>query len=515
LALALAFGSKAWAAPSKPLAKDLVQVASVAFPAGQIPLDAALGDVDGDGLRDLIVALGPQEGRGRRHWNWYARNAATGGFAQTATQSFDLPADVLAFALADLDPAKGNEVLLLTPRGAYVLLPNAPEAERFRRLVEVDCLWQLPDEKQLVHWPRAIADFDGDGLADLMIPSLGGYVCAMQRRAEGASRFEPHELPLLPRLPFQEGEKGPLQVTSASAKAEFELRLSSPLGPTVLVSVSDELPTPFVLDADGDGKLELLAQDDTQLQWFAGSAEGAQAPAESNPAPVVVDERRALDVSFASLLGDVNGDGRMDWVLAAGDQRASKPRTQVLVHFQRVPGSSEEPRFSSTPDQVLVLDGFAGDVRLCDLNGDGRLDLSLVALRPDLLQAITQGSTDRYELEQYIYLNEGGALSRRPILAEKLSFRSEESLPSMEFVRDLTGDKIAEFFWRPEAGKLRVSMVNTRGERWSLLERPLWELGIDRDARLVVYSIQGAGAMAPVLDHVLVIGSKDLSVVEF
>lgn len=205
----------------------------------------------------------------------------------------------------------------------------------------------------------------------------------------------------------------------------------------------------------------------------------------------------------------------MDWVLAAGDQRASKPRTQVLVHFQRVPGSSEEPRFSSTPDQVLVLDGFAGDVRLCDLNGDGRLDLSLVALRPDLLQAITQGSTDRYELEQYIYLNEGGALSRRPILAEKLSFRSEESLPSMEFVRDLTGDKIAEFFWRPEAGKLRVSMVNTRGERWSLLERPLWELGIDRDARLVVYSIQGAGAMAPVLDHVLVIGSKDLSVVEF
>jgi FG-GAP-like repeat len=382
------------------------------------------------------------------------------------------------------------------------------------RLAELDCLWQLPDPKQLVHWSRAVADLDGDGLDDLLVPSARGYHLLLQRRDAVSSRFEARFCPLLSPLPLAEGQ-APLRVTSASADSRLEVRLSGALGIRTLVAVDDEVPAPFLLDADGDKRLDLLVQDETQLQWFPGSAAGPGTAAESLPSPVVVDERRALDVSFASLLGDINGDGRLDWVLLAGDQRASKARTQILVHHQRVPTREQPQRFVSTPDAVLVIDGFAGDPRLYDLNADGRLDLSLAALRPDLLQALTQGSLDRYELEQYVYLNEGGKLQRRPMLAERLSFRSEESLPTLEFVRDRSGDRVADLLWRPEAGKLRLSMVMTRGERWSLNSTPLFELGIDARARISADSVVGRGAMAPPLDHLLVIGPRDVQVLEF
>lgn len=493
--------------------QELVRVRSVPLPSAQRALDAAWRDVDGDGAKDLCLALGPTEGQGRRSLALH-RQLPTGSLEPEASLRIELPQDVVAFALADLDPAPGIEFALLTPKGAYALRPNAAEAERFVRLAELDCLWQLPDPEQLVHWSRAVADLDGDGLDDLLVPSSAGYHLLLQRRSEGVTRFEARFCPLLLPLPLAEGQAA-LRVTSASADSTLEVRLGGSLGVRTLVAVNDEVPAPFLLDADGDKRLELLAQDETQLQWFAGSSTGPAVQGESLPSPVVVDERRALDVSFASLLGDISGDGRVDWVLLAGDQRASKARTQILIHHQKVPTRDQPRRFVSTPDAVLVIDGFAGDPRLYDLNGDGRLDLSLAALRPDLLQALTQGSLDRYELEQYVYLNEAGKLQRRPILAERLSFRSEDSLPTLEFVRDRSGDKVADLFWRPEAGKLRLSMVMTRGERWALNSTPLFELGIDARARILSDSVAGRGALAPPLDHALVVGPRDVQVLEF
>jgi hypothetical protein len=511
LGLLCALGADvAWAQAGK--RGDLVRVRSVPLSSEERALDAAWRDVDGDGQADLVLALGPKRGVGRRSLALHLGNAS--GLAQVPSQRIELPADVVAFAIAELDPAAGREFALLTPRGAYALRPSAPEAERFLRLAELDCLWQLPDPEQLVHWSRAVADLDGDGLDDLLVPGAKGYHLLLQRRADGQSRFETRFLPLLAPLPLAEGQAA-LRVTSASANAGLEISLSEALGVTTLVSVDDQVPAPFVLDADGDRRVELLAQDETQLQWFPGSPSGPEVQARSLASPVVVDERRALDVSFASLFGDVSGDGRLDWVLIAGDQRASKARTQILIHHQRQPTPDKPERFVSTPDAVLVIDGFAGDPRLYDLNGDGRVDLSLAALRPDLLQALTQGSLDRYELEQYIYLNEGGKLARRPVLAERLSFRSEDSLPTLEFVRDRSGDKLADLLWRPEAGKLRLSMVSTRGERWSLNATPLFELGIDPRARILADSVFGRGAMAPPLEHLLVVGPRDVSVLEF
>lgn len=491
---------------------ELVRVRSVPLPSEERALDAAWRDLDGDGLTDLVLALAPKGTPGRRFLAVHL--GAAQGLAQVPSMRFELPADVVAFAIAELDPASGREFALLTPRGAYVLRPAAPEAERFLRLAELDCLWQLPDPEQLVHWSRAVADLDGDGNDDLLVPGSSGYHLLLQRRAEGQSRYETRFLPLLPPLPLDEG-RAALRVTSASANSGLEISLSEALGVTTLVSVDDQVPAPFLLDADGDRRLEVLAQDESQLQWFPGSPTGPEVQARSLASPVVVDERRALDVSFASLFGDVSGDGRLDWVLIAGDQRASKARTQILIHHQRQPTPERPERFVSTPDAVLVIDGFAGDPRLYDLNGDGRIDLSLAALRPDLLQALTQGSLDRYELEQYIYLNEGGKLSRRPVLAERLSFRSEDSLPTLEFVRDRSGDKVSDLLWRPEAGKLRLSMVATRGERWSLNPTPLFELGIDPRARILADSVVGRGAMAPPLEHLLVVGPRDVSVLEF
>src|SRR6187402_1117308 len=67
-------------------------------------------------------------------------------------------------------------------------------------------------------------------------------------------------------------------------------------------------------------------------------------------------------------LGDVDGDGRLDLVVAAGDSA----RLTVL----RGDGSG---RFAALPGATLELGAPPGEWQLADLDGDGRLDLALAS----------------------------------------------------------------------------------------------------------------------------------------
>ena len=54
----------------------------------------------------------------------------------------------VAFAVADVHPDPGSEVVMLTSKGVWAWRPTAGEKERAIKLIDCTLLWQLPFHAQ-------------------------------------------------------------------------------------------------------------------------------------------------------------------------------------------------------------------------------------------------------------------------------------------------------------------------------------------------------------------------------
>ena len=110
------------------------------------------------------------------------------------------------------------------------------------------------------------------------------------------------------------------------------------------------MPVPWTADWDADGDLDVLALGEDRLHvWTQDRSAFPEAPQHSLAIPVVADRKRRLDVTYAGHAADINGDGRADCVMIAGDYATDDVRTQVLVFLQ-----SGEPLFGAkgVPNRV-------------------------------------------------------------------------------------------------------------------------------------------------------------------
>jgi hypothetical protein len=431
---------------------ELVRVTPLALGADEQMAGALSADLDGDGRRDLLFGAHHAE-RGLELR--LRRGLADGGLAPAPAWTQPLPPDVVAFAAADLTLRPGLEVLLLSGAGAVAFVPEVPEAERFVHLAAVDFLWQVPEVGRLLPWPAAVRDLDGDGDHDLLLPERGAD--SVQWTAQ--------------RLEVSSDPDG----GALTLELEFSLSMRPAVtrrGPATLVDLSESVPAPWIGDLDGDGRLDVVAQDrSTQVAWLGG--EGGFGAARRQTLPLEVDAARALDLSFASHLGDLDGDGDADSVLVARVRRDGKDRTQVLVHRQGF----------ERPDQVLIVSGLVSESELVDADGDGQLDLQLIAIREDFAETLRSGGGERIEFDLYLYRNQGGTFSRTPNLRAPLSFLAGESEPYFELCADVNGDRSLELLARSDPERVHLWMLRARGETWQLLrEKALWQRSLAASA---------------------------------
>ncbi len=477
------------------------------------PSDAFLYDLDRDS-RDELVLVTTEDGvqsRRRRELRIHAGRPGEVAFTQEPQHRLSLTEDVTAIGFGDVHADPGAEVILFNARGAFAWRPGAEGAARFVRLCEARFLWQLPDRFGLIDWSAGVRDIDGDGDDDLLIPEPNGYRIVLQDRTEEGVRFDRQSFLRMPiDIDTDVGRiGGRLQGQERGRRMQLSLRL----GPeesenSAWLQVLEGLPAPQLVDFDGDGDLDVWSLTSRVLSLWL-QEKGGRFPEHpfQGVSPVTIDRRRRFDPSFSSHALDLDQDGRGDCVFLAGDQRSEELRTQILVFLQgKGRGASAQsdasPLFGARgiPQQLLVLAGIAGSPRFVDVDGDGALDLVVTAVEPDLLDQMRSRGEGRIEAEMYVYRSQKGQLSKRPdwtrtIRVPEQGLRRARGSLTARFVADCTGDGVRELLLRESAEKVELFMLRRRGGELTLIDRPLWTMRVDEEARLELVERPGGSRL--------------------
>jgi hypothetical protein len=466
--------------------------------------DAIYADMNGDGEHD--IALSTSARGGVRSLRIHLRKPREAGAPFASEPDFVLTpvwTDVFAYAVGDVHPDEGAEVVLFSARGIWAWRPRADAKERAVKLAECAFLWQIPREWEVVAWEPGLMDLDRDGRVDLVVAEPDGYCIFFQTEP---GRFDETRRLLVPEE-SRSGAVSALPVrfetrrADAVAAAKAGARAEDYYEPEPLLVVSDRVPAPQFRDWEGDGDLDLLVRTE---RWLYVWTQGGPARFSSKPnvrleMPVRADRSRRFDVSYSAHVLDLDRDQRVDCAILSGDQRAKEVRTQV--QFFRQAGKEHFFDKEGLPDQLLVLAGFAGQPRFQDLEDDGYPDLWLGAIRPDLLDTIRSATSSYMDVELYLFRNREGVFSRRPDLVHRarieargLKFGRSQKLLS-KFIGDMTGNGLKDLLVRHEERKLQLLMVRSSRRGLTVHKTPLWELRIDR--RAMVHIGPDRGKLVP------------------
>ncbi|MCB9832618.1 MAG: hypothetical protein H6807_09090 [Planctomycetes bacterium] len=504
-------------------------VGAVQMPEGWKPCATETADVDGDGRLDLVIASLRRANETERRLGIHLRRDQ--GFSPTADFEVELQPDVTAFALGDFSGDPGLEVALFGGNLVAIWRPREKGAARFRDRFPARFLYQVPRNGVVVVGNDWVEDLDGDGLVDLLLPEPGGFRCALQRRdQEGLTQWQAERHFSLPaqRLPRSDAEREHLARERKSARLldrvpEFEEARSGQAARAPLVEILDETARPWIVDFDGDGKLDVVARGAFEVfVWSDVARRAGGDPDLRFEAPVVADRSRATDIAYGSHFRRLDGDRLCDAVVFASDHRADEPRTQVLIYHQDAQrNGAASPLFGDKglPAQLLVLAGFTGGAHFKDVDGDGQVDLALGVLRPDVIDGLRGQLKDVADVDLYLFRNEGDSFSRNPDLKRSIEIEVK-GLSSLthglqaRFTDDYSGDGTAELVVRDREERLRVywTRKDRRTGALSIFDQPLWEFAIDEDADLMTFSAtktEGAGIVVIEPGQVLMLRFKE------
>ena len=364
--------------PSNPSA--LFRDASAQLPQGALgglSMDAALGDVDGDGDLDVIVA---NEFRP----NILLINDGEAGFTDGSSRLPRANRDSEDIGLADFDGDGDLDVIVVS------------EDDRINELYFNDGMGRFTDEG--VRLPVTgtsngvvVADVSGDGVPDILIGNNGRNALLV---GDGAGGFVDETTTRLPPL---EDVTQDLELGDADGDGDLDVLVGNEGRNRLLIndgtgrfsdesaarlparSASEETREADFGDVDGDGDLDIFF---ANVRAFIPNADPQNRLLINDGTGMFTDETETrlppdADATFDGEFGDVDGDGDLDLLTANASVDLSQG--QIVDAPYRVYLNDGTGRFTDGTSDVFGVGivGIGFDIELGDLDGDGGTDLYL------------------------------------------------------------------------------------------------------------------------------------------
>jgi hypothetical protein len=224
----------------------------------------------------------------------------------------------------------------------------------------------------------AVADFDGDKILDIAaVDDTNNLVQIFHGRGDGTFAMTSSystggsDSSFVVTGDFNSDGHPDLAVANWTSE-DLSVLLNDGTGaflPAVVYPVNASIESIATNDLNGDGFLDLVAVDSYPgaVSVLLGNADGSFQAANTS----------SWNYNYLGnlALGDLNGDGIPDLAVTV-DDRTSVGSTGLAVAKGNGDGSFQPPVFYSTTMQNMVFNQpYPGDVKMFDLDGDGRLDL--------------------------------------------------------------------------------------------------------------------------------------------
>ncbi|MEO7310427.1 MAG: FG-GAP-like repeat-containing protein [Chitinophagaceae bacterium] len=348
------------------------------FTTGTGPSYNRHADFDGDGYADIVVV-----NRIGNSISVLQNFSVPGSPFFGANLDFATPDVPTGLAIGDLDGDGKPDVVVACFGGQSIsVFRNTSTIGTISFASRVDIATGL-------NYEATIADFDGDGKPDVAMPNRNNNTVMILRNtspAAGSVSFAPKitfpcgTIPVSVTSGDIDGDGKADLVTANSSNTVSILRNTSTVGTISFAPKTDAITDPdprscIIGDLDGDGKAEVVTANygGTTISIFHNTSTVGAVSFGTQQILIVPDHPQAIG------MGDINGDGKPDLAVAVPGMG--------LITYMNLSGAGT---ITFSKDQLTAAGTGAGCVTIGDLDGDARPDLSLANYNVGTISVIQQ-----------------------------------------------------------------------------------------------------------------------------
>ena len=453
--------------------------------------DPIFADVDGDGLKDVVVPQYFRDTGRELHVFFQEKNER---FSNSPLK-IEIKSEAIGFALVDVRESPGTEIIWITADAIYSFSANVQGyVGNLEHLSDWELFIRHPDSKELLY-VEAI-DMNDDGAQDLVLPGpsrFGIFLNSQDGKFDLAGSIGIAKSAILDGIAqrvfpsrsrvtntFAEvDEIGELSLTDLVVTRSQYQHLFSQIDRdekrTRSIGYGSWQPGAIARDIDGDGTVDLMVRTSTGIKVShlrpessianSGARNSVQGLSESTGLFELASYEIPYRGQQASAFEDFDGDGDLDIVLI--DSSIASSTVRLLTN--------DDGQFKlDPPAQVIRVNGTIVRVEFTALHPKKRPFMLINTVTTPLRKILTEIELHRNLLLFGIDESEQGVFNRKPTLTstQSINIDSLRNLMPSTLQFDLDSDGIKDILECKSDGTVQARRIDEAKNRAS---PPFWQ----------------------------------------